>query len=78
MCTSNRDVEDSNWLLIFRCILLLEDLDAAFTRSVSRDSTSTGTPTVNTKEKETENDGSTLSLSGLLNSLDGVAAAEGR
>lgn len=62
----------------FRCILLLEDLDAAFTRSVSRDSTSTGTPTVNTKEKETENDGSTLSLSGLLNSLDGVAAAEGR
>ncbi|EAU90741.2 hypothetical protein CC1G_04010 [Coprinopsis cinerea okayama7 len=71
-----------------RCILLLEDLDAAFTRGVSRDSTSTGAPppassssstTSTTTTKETEaSDGSTLSLSGLLNSLDGVAAAEGR
>jgi chaperone BCS1 len=64
-----------------RCILLLEDLDAAFTRSVSRDSTSTGAPTVPTtatKASKENNDGSTLSLSGLLNSLDGVAAAEGR
>jgi chaperone BCS1 len=57
----------------------LEDLDAAFTRSVSRDATSTGAPTVPTKEAAAETtDGSTLSLSGLLNSLDGVAAAEGR
>ncbi|KAG6816532.1 hypothetical protein H0H87_005394 [Tephrocybe sp. NHM501043] len=65
-----------------RCILLLEDLDAAFTRSVSRDSTSTGAPTAATAataSTTTETtDGSTLSLSGLLNSLDGVAAAEGR
>ncbi|KAJ7156894.1 P-loop containing nucleoside triphosphate hydrolase protein [Mycena crocata] len=65
-----------------RCILLLEDLDAAFTRSVSRDSTSTGAPSstkTSTSETTTaESDGSTLSLSGLLNSLDGVAAAEGR
>jgi len=63
-----------------RCILLLEDLDAAFTRSVSRDSSSTGAPTVATKETAAAEatDGSTLSLSGLLNSLDGVAAAEGR
>ncbi|KAF8159270.1 P-loop containing nucleoside triphosphate hydrolase protein [Crassisporium funariophilum] len=65
-----------------RCILLLEDLDAAFTRSISRDATSTGAPTAATS-KETAaaaetTDGSTLSLSGLLNSLDGVAAAEGR
>jgi mitochondrial chaperone BCS1 len=64
-----------------RCILLLEDLDAAFTRSVTRDATSTGTPTAATTSTgaitETT-DGSTLSLSGLLNSLDGVAAAEGR
>ncbi|KAF8513009.1 P-loop containing nucleoside triphosphate hydrolase protein [Hysterangium stoloniferum] len=63
-----------------RCIVLLEDLDAAFTRGVSRDATSTGAPT--TKDAATaenkDNDGSTLSLSGLLNSLDGVAAAEGR
>ncbi|KAI0765614.1 P-loop containing nucleoside triphosphate hydrolase protein [Trametes elegans] len=68
-----------------RCILLLEDLDAAFTRGISRDETSTGAPTGSSssndkssaKNKE-DNDGSTLSLSGLLNSLDGVAAAEGR
>jgi hypothetical protein len=64
----------------YRCILLLEDLDAAFTRSVSRDEKSTGVPTAPTAEtaKAENNDGSTLSLSGLLNSLDGVAAAEGR
>ena len=71
-----------------RCILLLEDLDAAFTRGISRDETSTGVPTTSSssssssssksKEREENNDGSTLSLSGLLNSLDGVAAAEGR
>ncbi|THH29281.1 hypothetical protein EUX98_g4901 [Antrodiella citrinella] len=72
-----------------RCILLLEDLDAAFTRGISRDEKSTGAPTGSSststssstssaKNKEENNDGSTLSLSGLLNSLDGVAAAEGR
>ncbi|KZT07175.1 P-loop containing nucleoside triphosphate hydrolase protein [Laetiporus sulphureus 93-53] len=68
-----------------RCILLLEDLDAAFTRGISRDETSTGAPMTTTssstftaKTKDESNDGSTLSLSGLLNSLDGVAAAEGR
>ncbi|KAF8643026.1 hypothetical protein AX16_009270 [Volvariella volvacea WC 439] len=63
-----------------RCILLLEDLDAAFTRSVSRDSKDTGAPTASTAKTsdESSSDGSTLSLSGLLNSLDGVAAAEGR
>ncbi|KZT68665.1 P-loop containing nucleoside triphosphate hydrolase protein [Daedalea quercina L-15889] len=70
-----------------RCILLLEDLDAAFTRGVSRDDTSTGAPSTSTstssststaKTKDDSNDGSTLTLSGLLNSLDGVAAAEGR
>ncbi|KAI6006663.1 P-loop containing nucleoside triphosphate hydrolase protein [Pisolithus orientalis] len=61
-----------------RCILLLEDLDAAFTRSVSRDSSSTGVPLGGTTTTNNESDGSTLSLSGLLNSLDGVAAAEGR
>ncbi|KAI0758586.1 P-loop containing nucleoside triphosphate hydrolase protein [Irpex lacteus] len=68
-----------------RCILLLEDLDAAFTRGISRDENSTGAPTrkttSNTREKDDsskEDNTSTLTLSGLLNSLDGVAAAEGR
>ena len=52
---------------------------------MSRDESSTGAPgkataaTQKEKEKEVkEEDASTLTLSGLLNSLDGVAAAEGR
>ena len=82
-----------------RCILLLEDLDAAFTRSVSRDKNSTGSPDGSTngdegdtavqtvpsssasksrRNKDQISDINTLSLSGLLNALDGVAAAEGR
>ncbi|CAE6472194.1 unnamed protein product [Rhizoctonia solani] len=61
-----------------RCILLLEDLDAAFTRGTSRDTKSTGAPTAKTAAETKADDPNTLSLSGLLNSLDGVAAAEGR
>ena len=85
-----------------RCIVLLEDLDAAFTRSTSRDSSSTGVPgkkkstcgpenkddsddeedddssKKKKKKDDTLSDVNTLSLSGLLNALDGVAAAEGR
>lgn len=90
-----------------RCIVLLEDLDAAFTRSTSRDSGSTGVPghkkrhgnhssdnkddsdssddedndKSKSKKKKKEDqltDVNTLSLSGLLNALDGVAASEGR
>ncbi|OBZ70965.1 putative mitochondrial chaperone BCS1-B [Grifola frondosa] len=81
-----------------RCIVLLEDLDAAFTRSTSRDQNSTGNPdgskNNNADEKESTvepsprnrrtnksehlSDVNTLSLSGLLNALDGVAASEGR
>ena len=52
-----------------RCILLLEDLDAAFTRSVIGDDKSTGPPTAATSKKAAAaetTDGSTLSLSGLL------------
>ncbi|CAE6478948.1 hypothetical protein ACGC1H_003932 [Rhizoctonia solani] len=61
-----------------RCILLLEDLDAAFTRGTNRDGKSTGAPTVKTAAEAKADDPNTLSLSGLLNCLDGVAAAEGR
>ncbi|KAF8757887.1 P-loop containing nucleoside triphosphate hydrolase protein [Rhizoctonia solani] len=63
-----------------RCILLLEvsDLDAAFTRGTSRDTKSTGAPTAKTAAETKADDPNTLSLSGLLNCLDGVAAAEGR
>ncbi|KZT71661.1 P-loop containing nucleoside triphosphate hydrolase protein [Daedalea quercina L-15889] len=78
-----------------RCIVLLEDLDAAFTRSTSRDDASTGNPegekstttepeththrsSSSRRHKEQLSDVNTLSLSGLLNALDGVAASEGR
>ncbi|THH17283.1 hypothetical protein EW146_g3496 [Bondarzewia mesenterica] len=81
-----------------RCIVLLEDLDAAFTRSLSRtdkkkdasnekntdsedngdSSSSSHSRSSRRKHKEQLSDVNTLSLSGLLNALDGVAAAEGR
>ena len=81
-----------------RCIVLLEDLDAAFTRSTSRNEDSTGVPSSgasndhegpqppssssrhgrSSRHREQISDCNTLSLSGLLNALDGVAAAEGR
>jgi mitochondrial chaperone BCS1 len=79
-----------------RCIVLLEDLDAAFTRSTSRDDGATGSPdkdkdkeqgpqenpssssSSSRRRKDQLSDVNTLSLSGLLNALDGVAAAEGR
>jgi mitochondrial chaperone BCS1 len=82
-----------------RCILLLEDLDAAFTRSVSRingeqkekkegpaeqhasavnNIGNSGLGRGRGRRSEQLSDVNTLSLSGLLNALDGVAAAEGR
>jgi chaperone BCS1 len=80
-----------------RCILLLEDLDAAFTRSVNRgqgqekekkegpaeqngNNSNIGSGLGRGRGRRTEqlSDVNTLSLSGLLNALDGVAAAEGR
>ncbi|KAJ3917942.1 P-loop containing nucleoside triphosphate hydrolase protein, partial [Lentinula edodes] len=79
-----------------RCIVLLEDLDAAFTRSTGRRSKKdkkrkdkkdkkdkkrrTGTSGINGGANTTDalSEVNTLSLSGLLNALDGVAAAEGR
>jgi chaperone BCS1 len=61
-----------------RCIVLLEDLDASFTHSTTRDKKSTGVPTAPTSSQAAESDGSSLTLSGLLNAIDGVTAPEGR
>ncbi|KZO95672.1 P-loop containing nucleoside triphosphate hydrolase protein [Calocera viscosa TUFC12733] len=89
-----------------RCILLLEDLDAAFTRSTTRGKKDNGVPRDQQQQQQQStllldansmpyssthmhhhtlnghnqglSDTNTLSLSGLLNSLDGVAASEGR
>lgn len=91
-----------------RCIVLLEDLDAAFTRSLSRgdkkdkkgddkekkekekdgadsededaeaEGSGSGHRHRRHRHKEGLSDVNTLTLSGLLNALDGVAASEGR
>jgi chaperone BCS1 len=57
----------------YRCILLLEDLDAAFACGI----TSTGDPKAPTKATAEGNGGSALSLSGLLASLDRIDFGEG-
>ena len=66
---SLKDMDDSKLAdmmsgLPKRCILLLEDIDCAFK---SR-----------TAEKKDDNNTSTITLSGLLNSIDGLFAPEGR
>jgi hypothetical protein len=55
---------------LYRCILLLEDSDAAFTDAVTGDSPSMGTSTTTNKDTA-ETEASTLSLSG-LNTLQGI------
>jgi hypothetical protein len=83
-----------------RCIVLLEDLDVTFTRSVTRDQGSIGSPDAKNRNgndngedivqpqpapssrsrrhREQMSNVNMLSLGGLLNALDGVAASEGR
>ncbi|KAJ6518922.1 P-loop containing nucleoside triphosphate hydrolase protein [Mycena sanguinolenta] len=66
-----------------KCIALMEDIDAAFTQNLNRDAGATDAPA--TDDGKPPPPGappapptSRLSLSGLLNALDGVAAQEGR
>jgi chaperone BCS1 len=81
------------------CIVLLEDLDAAFTCSVlctkdkekdkdkkksnsksdneDKSTSNSSSRSRRSRNKENLSDVNTLTLSGLLNALDGVAAAEG-
>ncbi|KAF7370500.1 Mitochondrial chaperone BCS1 [Mycena sanguinolenta] len=66
-----------------KCIALMEDIDAAFTQNLNRDAGPTNAPA--TDDGKPPPPGappapptSRLSLSGLLNALDGVAAQEGR
>ncbi|KAJ3209491.1 hypothetical protein HDU67_006162 [Dinochytrium kinnereticum] len=59
-----------------RCILLLEDIDAAF---VSRESGTGSAPTNNMQSMtHTSTTATNVTFSGLLNAIDGVAAQEGR
>ena len=63
-----------------KCIALMEDIDAAFHHSITRTPENPGKkPIGGDKGKEPPSDGtSKISLSGLLNALDGVGAQEGR
>jgi chaperone BCS1 len=69
-----------------RCIALMEDIDAAFTRGISR-SNETSPPLDAAEEAEATGSlragpppppSSKVTLSGLLNALDGIGAQEGR
>lgn len=67
-----------------RCIALMEDIDAAFTHGISRDAEDEdGTPGTSKERERAAAAGpspavSRVTLSGLLNALDGVGAQEGR
>ena len=54
------------------CIALMEDIDAAFHHTLNRDDEGEGSESANPRRS------SRISLSGLLNALDGVGAQEGR
>ncbi|KAI0697818.1 hypothetical protein C8T65DRAFT_17642 [Cerioporus squamosus] len=67
------------------CIILMEDIDAAFTRSIKRDivdpeahSTPAAAPSEDKGDAGRETQMGGVTLSGLLNALDGIAAQEGR
>jgi chaperone BCS1 len=57
-----------------KCIALMEDIDAAFHHSINRETEKSEKTTTGDKKEE----GSKITLSGLLNALDGVGAQEGR
>ncbi|KAF5373306.1 hypothetical protein D9615_007405 [Tricholomella constricta] len=65
-----------------KCIALMEDIDAAFTQTLNRDEHASEEeseePPESPKFHESPQFSSRLSLSGLLNALDGVGAQEGR
>lgn len=70
-----------------RCVALMEDIDAAFTRTLNRDDDDTSdsrSSGSSDTDKTPKNGGpppppsSRVSLSGLLNALDGIGAQEGR
>lgn len=65
-----------------QCIALMEDIDAAFHQTINRDLPGEGGETEDTKLSNPSGNPqercSRISLSGLLNALDGVGAQEGR
>ena len=75
-------LSDNNILIIFleKCIALMEDIDAAFSQTVNREEDNETSPSGGHRENHRKPPSSTsrITLSGLLNALDGVGAQEGR
>ncbi|KAF8075116.1 P-loop containing nucleoside triphosphate hydrolase protein, partial [Lyophyllum atratum] len=64
-----------------KCIALMEDIDAAFTQTLNRDDQSSESGSDehdSSSPREPQKSNHRVSLSGLLNALDGVGAQEGR
>ena len=61
-----------------RCIALMEDIDVAFHRDINRDSSPTDPPRTAFPGTDGRIQSRGVTLSGLLNAIDGVAAHEGR
>ncbi|KAF9528760.1 P-loop containing nucleoside triphosphate hydrolase protein [Crepidotus variabilis] len=65
-----------------KCIALMEDIDAAFSQTLNRDADESDDEDDAKKDKKQDprhgSSTSKITLSGLLNALDGVAAQEGR
>lgn len=59
----------------FHCILLLEDIDA--TKPLTRADLAVKAPADDDSDYEAKEEKNTVTLSGLLNAIDGVGAAEG-
>lgn len=61
--------------LPFHCIVLLEDIDA--TKPLTRAGLAVNAPAEDEGDDEGKQKKNTVTLSGLLNAIDGVGAAEG-
>ncbi|KAI0285186.1 P-loop containing nucleoside triphosphate hydrolase protein [Russula brevipes] len=80
---SSKGMNDNTMMVLMRsvpsrCIVLLEDLDAAFTRDINQGSTSTCASTLPVDTTAEAGRGSTLSQGVFLKSLDWIATGEGR
>lgn len=84
---SKRSLDDSDLLELIsllpgRCIALIEDIDVAFNSSkrtnVAGSEEKEDEQADQPKQEQDNNSGSGVTLSGILNALDGIAAQEGR
>lgn len=73
---TDKGVEELFADIPFHCIVLMEDIDA--TKPLTRPGLAVKAPADDDSEDEDQEPKNTVTLSGLLNAIDGVGAAEGR